>query len=295
MATNLEKFYNKCLKIASQPISDEYELLEIDQWMLSKLQSYIKEADEAMEELRVRKTIHAALYDLNKDLDWYIKRVEINKNAAHRRRAIQHVLRTIVNAQIKMLTPFTPHICEEIWEAFGETSFITNTRWPEIIEEFVKPDVEELEAVIQTSLEDVEKIIRVTGIKPDRIFFYTSTSWKWKIYLKALELAKEGTLDIGTLIRESFKDDEIKAKSKEVPTLARVIVEDVKKTPIKTVLKRLEMGVVNEVVLLENAIGFFQREFSCNVLVYEESDPWIEDPAQRAKRAKPYKPAIYVE
>ena len=64
---------------------------------------------------------------------------------------------------------------------------------------------------------------------------------------------------------------------------------------MKTVLRRLEMGIVNEVILLENAVGFLQREFGCNVLVFEESDPWIEDPAQRAKRAKPYKPAIYVE
>ncbi|NIP37432.1 MAG: hypothetical protein GWN39_20965, partial [Thermoplasmata archaeon] len=45
----------------------------------------------------------------------------------------------------------------------------------------------------------------------------------------------------------------------------------------------------------EDAASFFEAEFGCGVTVAGESDPWIHDPENRASRAKPYRPAIYVE
>ena len=128
-----------------------------------------------------------------------------------------------------------------------------------------------------------------------QLSFDTATSWKWKVYLRALELAREEKLDIGTLIRDAFKDEEMKARVKEVPAFARIVVEDVTKTPAAIRERRLAMGQINESNLIEDASSFYGQEFGCEVTVANESDPWIEDPAGRAKRAKPYRPAIYVE
>jgi leucyl-tRNA synthetase len=263
--------------------------------MLSRLQSYIVDANEAMTELKVRRTIHAALYNLNQDLDWYSKRVSSKRERSDRKNAINHVLKKVVDTQVRLLTPFTPHLCEEIWEAMGGEGFVAFAPWPTPDPELVKPEAEELEQGIRDSLEDVQKIVRVTGIKPSKISFYTATSWKWKVYLRALELAREEKLDIGTLIRDAFKDDEIKVRAKEVPAFARIVVEDVTKTPAAIAERRLAMGQINESNLIEDASSFFGQEFECEITVANESDPWIEDPANRAKRAKPYRPAIYVE
>ena len=291
---NLDKFYTNALQIAAIPIEDEIEYAEIDMWMLSRLQKYIKEANEAMIEMKVRKTIHSALYNLNQDLEWYMKRVAPQKLRNERKNTIQYVIRKVLETQVKLLTPFTPHLSEEIWEALGNEDFIAFEKWPIPDEKLIRQDTEELENIIRDSIEDVKKIINVTGITPYQISFYTATGWKWKVYMKALVLSQKGRLDIGTLIRDSFKDDELKARQKEIPALARTLVEDVKKTPVETVKRRLDMGVINEVNLIEDAAGFFQKEFGCDVKIYNESDPWVEDPANRAKRAKPYRPAIYV-
>jgi leucyl-tRNA synthetase len=201
----------------------------------------------------------------------------------------------VVDAQVRLLAPFTPHLCEEIWEAMGSDGFVAFAPWPEPDEALANPEAEELEQVIRDSLEDVQKIIRVTGIEPGKIHFYTATGWKWKVYMNALKLAQGGRLDIGTLIKESFKDEEVKARAKQVPAFARGVIEDVTKTPTETLKRRIEMGVVNESNLIEDASGFFEAEFGCTVSVGNESDPWIEDPSNRASRAKPYRPAIYVE
>ena len=294
MADNLERFHNRVMEIASGPVEDGAELTKIDLWILSRLQHYISEANEAMDEMKVRKTIHAALYDLNHDLNWYMKRVETQMDQSERKKAIQSVLRTIVDAQVRLLVPFTPHLCEEIWESMGNEGFAAFAEWPQPDQDSVRLDAEELEQAIRDSVEDVKKIVRVTSITPLNIQFYAATGWKWKVYMKALQLAESGELDIGTLIRESFKDDELKALRREVPAFARTVVEDVKKTPGDTVRRRIEMGVINEVALLEDAASFFKEEFGCDITVSNESDPWIEDPENRARRAKPYRPAIYV-
>ena len=295
MQENLEKFYATAIEIAATPASDGADMTEIDLWMMSRLQGYINEGTEAMAEMKVRKTIHAALYNLNQDLDWYLRRVSGQREQEPRKQAIQHVLHTVLDAQVKMLAPFTPHLCEELWEALGHEGFASFAEWPKAEEALIRPDMEELEAIVKASLEDVQNITRVTKIKPECVHFYTATGWKWKVYQKALELAEEGTLDVGNLIRESFKDDELKIRVKEVPTFARTIIEDAKKTPAETARRRLEMGVVNESKLLLDAADFLKAEFGCDVSVSEESDPWIRDPEKRAQRAKPYRPAIYVE
>ncbi len=292
---NLERFYNHAMKVIKTGEGDAPELTEIDGWMLSRLQGHIADANEAMEEMKIRRTIHAAFYNLNQDLEWYLKRVHNDRDKSNRREAIAHIERTILDAQVRMLAPFTPHLCEEIWEAMGGEGLVAFAQWPQVDESLVRSDSEELEEIIKTSMEDVQNITKVTGIKPARIHFYTADGWKWKIYMKALEMAERGELDVGSLIKEAFKDDEMKARSKIVPNYCRTIVEDVTKTPDRILRLRRERGVFNETMLLQDAASFFQAEFGCEVTVAGESDPWIEDPAKRAQRAKPYRPAIYIE
>ena len=295
MRDNLERFYQRVMKIIAQGRGSPDNLHDIDRWMLSRLQSYIAEADEALKELKVRKTIHAAMYNLNQDMDWYQKRVARELERPERADAIRYVQWRVLDTQVRMMTPFTPHLCEEIWEKMGGEGFIAFAEWPKVDESYVSQESEVLERMIQTCMEDIQKITRVTGISPAKIHFYTADGWKWKIYLKALELAKREQLDVGTLIKEAFKDAEMKAMSKAVPGYARQIVDDVIKLPDGELELRLKMGQLNEVNILMDAVSFIEGENGCEVAVSAESDPWTEDPAKRAHRAKPYRPAIYVQ
>ena len=294
MGDNLEKFYKRAQEIIAQGKGSNKNLKPIDKWMLSKLQGQIAEANEAMEELKVRKTIHAALYNLNGDMDWYQKRVARYLDVPERAEAIKYVEWQVLDTQVRMLTPFTPHFCEEIWEMMGGEGFVAFANWPEIDDVLADKESEAIEEIIQTSMEDVQKITRVTGITPEKIHFYTADGWKWKIYMTALTMAKEGKLDIGSLIRESFKDDEMKTRTKEVPAFARQIMDDIIRLPSDSVELRLRMGQLNEVGILQDALNFIQGETGAEVSIGAESDPWIEDPAKRANRSKPYRPAIYV-
>ncbi len=295
MSENLERFYNKAQEIIEQGRGSNENLSGIDKWMLSKLQGHIAEANEAMEELKVRKTIHSALYNLNGDMDWYRKRVDHYRADPERSEGIKYVEWQVLDTQVRMLAPFTPHLCEEIWEMMNGEGFVSFAEWPEVDEKLVDKESEEMEQIIQTSMEDVQKITQVTGISPEKIHFYTADGWKWKIYLKGLEMAKRDELDIGNLIRESFKDEEMKVRSKEVPKFVRQIIDEIIKLPDRKRELRLQMGQINEVGILQDAINFIEGQIGVEVAIGAESDPWIEDPANRAQRSKPYRPAIYVD
>jgi leucyl-tRNA synthetase len=290
----LEGLYARAQRIISEKVEGEYELQEIDLWMLSRLQNHIADADEAMHELKIRKTIHAATYDIEGDMDWYLKRVAFDREHTERKKAINHVEWTVLETQVRMLAPFTPHLCEEIWEQMGGEGFAAFAPWPEVDGALIREDAEELETIVKTCAEDVSNITKVTGIKPSTIHFYTADNWKWKMLEKAMEMQVKGAVDIGNMIREAFKDEEMRTKQKEVPAYARTLVDEIKKMPEATLKLRREIGFVNETSLLQDAERFMKAEFGCDVTVSGESDPWIDDPAKRASRAKPYRPAIYI-
>jgi len=294
-ADGLEKFYQSAVEIAKKGRGDSRGSLdEVDRWMLSRLQGYVWEATGAMEELMVRRAIHSFFYNLNQDVQWYLRRVAGERKDKGRERAIQYVLHMVLDTQVRMMTPFTSHLCEEIWEAMGNDNFVSLASWPEFRVEEVSHDVEELESVVKACLEDVSNILKVTGIKAGKVYFYAAADWKWKIYQKALTLSKTGSLEVGTLIRESLKDEELKKTPEAVAAFAREIAEDVRKLPEESLGRRLSIGQVNESKLLTKAAPFFETEIASQVSVQNEGDAQIHDPEGRARRAKPYRPAIYI-
>jgi len=52
---------------------------------------------------------------------------------------------------------------------------------------------------------------------------------------------------------------------------------------------------LNKYEILENAKAFLKAEIQAEVEVFKENDPERYDPKQRAKLAKPYRPAIFIE
>ena len=48
--------------------------------------------------------------------------------------------KSILSELIVCLSPFAPHISEELWHAIGNTETICNAKWPEVNEEYLKED-----------------------------------------------------------------------------------------------------------------------------------------------------------
>jgi leucyl-tRNA synthetase len=194
-----------------------------------------------------------------------------------------------------MLAPFTPHLCEEMWENLGYKTFISLAEWPQSDEALTNSQVEEMEKYIIELHSDTQNIINATGLESSRIFYYTSSDWKWDVYLAILKHASEGRVNSDNLIREVMKDDSIRKEGDKAVKLIRRIWEVVRKMPDDMIKVRLQTSKVDELELIMNAFEFYRKEFNAEIQVYAEDSIDKYDPMTRSETTIPYRPAIYLE
>ena len=130
---------------------------------------------------------------------------------------------------------------------------------------------------------------------PRKAILYTGAKWKWQAYLTAIELAEKGELSVGSLIKTLLKDETLQKKAKDVSGFAQILVEEVSIMAADMKTRRKILGPLDEKPVLLDAKRFSESELGCIVEIYSEDDPMIYDPKDRASRAKPYRPAIFIE
>lgn len=260
-----------------------------EKWILSRLQSCIRDMTAAMDKLRAREAVHHALYELEQDLSWYMRR------AAARSGVNADVVSKVLDVRVRLMAPFTPFISETIWSMMGKQGFVSTADWPQPDMAMIDERAEEIENLIRTTMEDVARILKTTGMSPKKLYLYTAAEWKWLLYLKALEIAAKGPLGVPDLMKAGSSDPTLRGKMKEISKLAPRLAKDMQATASDMQEKRRRLGRINERDALENAVAFLGKEFKCEIIVFDESDGGKYDPKGRAQTAQPFRPAIYVE
>ena len=97
LQTKFESLIGFAGSIISSSKKEEDTMLE--RWLMSKLQSRIKEVTEGLEELKTRTALQLALFETWNDLRWYIQRKGNTEAKA---------LGEAVKIWLKMLAPFAP-------------------------------------------------------------------------------------------------------------------------------------------------------------------------------------------
>ncbi|RZN36803.1 MAG: leucine--tRNA ligase [Methanosarcinales archaeon] len=283
----VEKFYNLVYRVISDPEADEPPKI-IDKWMMSRLQHRISETREALEVLRTRHALQNAFYLLMHDLKWYQRRGGVSS------------LKAVAHVWIRLMAPFMPHICEELWKGIGEDGFISLSEYPAPDPNLVDRCAERAEELVENTLDDIEEIIRVTSMKPERITLFTAPAWKNTVLKQALIASRSGKLDMGALMKELMQDPEIKKHARDVPKFVQQLIKDVRTWDAAQVNNRLEG--LDERAVLSEALEFFERELGCAVAVLDAdaidaTDAARDDldPQGRRKFAEPGRPAIYVK
>ncbi|MEM3579090.1 MAG: leucine--tRNA ligase [Candidatus Bathyarchaeia archaeon] len=289
MREKLERLYKLVVQTV-QTIGDAEEVLTtVDKWMLSRLQEHVRKATEAMEKLEVRKAIQTILFELDQDLQWHQRRTKACGKTK------TSVIKEVLKTQILMLTPFAPHLSEELWKIMDGKGFASLAPWPKPDEMKVDVNAEESENLIIEVLEDTRNIIKATKAKPQKVFYYTAAPWKWNVYLMALKKSVEGKITQNTLMRELLKDIEFKAKANEVADFVSKIIDEVNQMPPEKKQRLIMVGQINELQVLKEAERFLKVELNAEITVFRENDTERYDPKGKARSARPLRPAIYIE
>lgn len=90
---------------------------------LKVLHEAIQKVSEDIEDLRFNTAISALMIFVNEANQWE-----------------GGVPRSVAEPFVKLLSPFAPHIAEEIWSKFGHDESLAYEPWPELVEEYLKAE-----------------------------------------------------------------------------------------------------------------------------------------------------------
>ncbi len=265
-----------------------------DFWISSRLQNVIMDTTSAIEKFRIREALHNILYLMDNDLEWYEKR-KLAKNKS----IFNSYLKEFIETRIKLLSPFAPYFCEEIWEIMGNNSYVSLAQWPEINQSKITLKSEDNERLIQSIIFDIQKITKVTKIVPKKISIYTASSIKCTLYRKILDrIQRQATPNFGQIMKEFVNDNEVKDLVKRNPDLVKKIIDDILSESVDVRERRMKIDSFDEQIPLEDGKSLLVSEVGNKQLelyIYSEDDHDKYDPKQKSKFARPYKPAIYIE
>ena len=158
---NASRFVMMNLTVDSYALPEAERLAPEDKWVLSKLNTLVKEVTENLDSYEIG-VASAKVYDFLWDTycDWYIELTKTRLNGEDRDASLtaQNVLCYVLVELLKLLHPFMPFITEEIFQALPgqagsahEGEFLMTSQWPEYRAELSFPAEEAaMEAVMDT-------------------------------------------------------------------------------------------------------------------------------------------------
>ena len=283
----LSHMYDQCSTI--HPEDGTVTTFE-DRWILSKMIIMNIHATASIEKMRLREALHHVLFSFGTDINWYLKRAKVKG-----RTDLNYILYTIHVVLVKMLSPFAPHISEEMWSVLKQPGLASTCTWPKFTKSQIEPSILQAEEMLKSIINDITKILKVTKITPKRIIIYTASETKSKIYRAVLQQMISGKNDMRDIMKSLLSDaDTIKAK--EMPSFIQMSIKDILAESSEIREMRYAAPEFNETeFLVKELTSIATTEFAAEIQIYNETDSTIYDPKNKAKNARPFKPAILVE
>jgi len=280
----LESFYSFAKSIIENTKKEKDGHLE--KWIMSRMQHRISEVTDNLEVMKTRTALEISLFEIWNDFRWYVQR-EGSMSAKTLKKALE--------IWLKLLAPFAPHICEELWNEMKNKDFISLAEWPQDREELIDIQAEEKENLLKDMIEDTLSILKATKMTPRRICYYTAAPWKWKVYLKTLQKAAREKAKLNEIMRELALEEDLKSNLKEIAKFASKSVQKISNVPQKARTNLLRTGRLQEKKVIEDAREFLAKRFRAQVVVYSEDEEEKFDPKRKAPLSIPLRPAIYIE
>ena len=283
----LELMYENSTKTKAEEIP---ELEPEDKWILSMLQNLALNVSQSMDKIRFREALHYILYDFDSKLQWYLKRTK-----SKQRTNISGILHKILSSRVLMLSPFAPHIAEEIWEKLGNSELASKSAWPSSIGIEIDSKSIQTETLLKSIIEDINNILKVTKISPKKITIYTAEQWKSKAYNSILKNVLDGQTNIGTIIKSLIANKETEQIKKD-PDFVKKTLNDILSEPVELRKGRMNIGQIDEKQIISSELSsLVKNDYDVELSVFSESDSEKHDPKNKAKAARPFKPAILIE
>jgi len=146
---------------------DDIAMRDVDIWLLSKLERLIDRCTKSMDSYVFNIPLEQIRSFVWHDLaDNYLEMV---KHRLYKpdiygedsKRGAQHTLNFSLKTVLGLLAPFTPHICDELWENLLKEGDATSSQWPEFKKDLINESAEEIGEIL------VDIVARIRKYKSD--------------------------------------------------------------------------------------------------------------------------------
>ena len=156
-----------------------------DSEIQKKLHQTVKKVSESMEDNFHFNTAIAALMELLNDMTSYRQKViDTGKISSESKK----IWREVMEKTVLMLSPFAPHIADELWAASGREGYAFLENWPEYIEELTKES--KINLVVQVNGKLRDTILADVNIPKEELEKIALASEKAQKFLEGKEIVK---------------------------------------------------------------------------------------------------------
>ncbi len=265
------RFLQRVAQLVIDPPHVVEDLTKHDTFVASKLHGAIKRVTEELESFRYNLAIQR-LMEL------------VTTLAAWKARPVSRALwEEAIDALVRMLSPFAPHLCEELWEQLGRPGFVSVAPWPSYDEERINPAAEAAIDAIESVTADIRTVLKLARIeRPKAMTLFIAEPWKYE-FVDLMKRQLVTTIDTKAII-SAIMATELKRHGEAVMRLVPAILKDRSKLPEHRRTKQ------EEIMLYSSFAGELGGLFGCPVRVMD-----AETSAEpKARQAMPGKPAILV-
>ncbi|MBN1792515.1 leucine--tRNA ligase [Candidatus Woesearchaeota archaeon] len=182
---------------------------------------------------------------------------------------------------IKILSPFCPHITEELWERLGNKTLLSLEPWPKADESKIDEKLDACDSLAACTRSDINAVKKLASLdKIGKITIIISPKWKYGLF-DVLKKEMQKTRNPGEILK-AIMSTELKKHGQDITRIVPTVVKDPSKMPTIILSQELERKA------LEEAKESLASEFGCGVEVVIAED----SKEAKAKNAAPGKPAI---
>ena len=248
---------------------DFSKMIDIDKWIISKLNTLVKEVTENIEKYDLGVAAQK-IYDFTRNdfCDWYIEIVKprLFDKENESRYTVQFILNYVLCTSLKLLHPFMPFITEEIYsKLYHKEESIMMAKFPEYKEELDFKKEEEMATEMMNIITEIRNIRSKMNVHPSKktkLIFVTTTAkeeiQKSEEFLEKLGFANKIEIQETT---ENIPENAVAIISKNmevhIPFEELVDIEEEKKR-LEGEKKRLESEVQRGEKMLSNP-GFINK------------------------------------
>ncbi len=248
---------------------DDDEVQQIDRWLISKLQDQIRKVRNHLDRVETRSAFQVAYHETLQLLRWYQNR-RGSKGPAYRQ---------TLETMLKLIVPFIPHFCEEVWESLGNTGFISNESYPDYDETKFDEEAERSEKFLGELVDSIRNLYsflidKKGESKPSKIEIFVSPPWKYLMY-------DEARKDIRTLMKNAMQIPEVKKNGKAAANYGKFLMKQGGPPD-------MEWSLELENQTLHQSREYLERTFETKVVVL----PADESDHPKAKSAVPRRPGV---